>query len=411
MGSAYTDAAFVENEGDLTLEHCEVRNNTSVSHNGGGIANLHGTLTLRNSTISDNQAQGGDGGGIYSWDGNLTLIDSTVIGNSAVTTGGGIYEIAGELDLERTTIVGKQTTRDSSTSTGGGINVQDGELRLFASTIQGNATRGYGGGLTLLGTDAMIDQGTITENDAQEKGGGLAVEKDSESGADSFVTIRLDSLGTSRISHNNAQQQPDILGRTQPGSTFMTVNDDTSEVAGSPAARFPPEQSSQFLGTIDLDAYCHQKIPYETVSLKLTDAEHIQCIALRGIQIVDSLSIDTQSACGLQYPVTFKHGVARLANYYDPSSWQCYTHAQYIGPITMKLYAYCSQEGYSGSNTPLSGETAYDWFCQGPHRQQIGIAMTDACQWLYPERAAFDVLVDFRRTDGWECWGLEPSGA
>ncbi|HEY1349049.1 MAG TPA: TIR domain-containing protein [Ktedonobacteraceae bacterium] len=406
-GNAYTGAAFVENEGDLTLDHCDVRDNTSTYHNGGGIANLHGTLTINSSTISGNHAQGGDGGGIYSWDGNLTLTDSVVTGNSAVSNGGGIYEIAGKFDLEHTTISDNHTTGNGSTSTGGGISVQDSELTLFASTIQGNTTRGYGGGLTLLGTDAMIDQVKISCNHADRKGGGLAVEKDSESGVDSFVTLRLDSLGSSQISANTAQQQENILGRPQQGSTFMTVSDDTSESAGSPAPQFPPERSEYFLGTIDLDAYCNRKIFQGSASLQLDDAQYIQCIALQGTQITSQLPIDPQEACALQYHAVFEHGIARLANYYDPSSWQCYTHERDLGPITRYLPGYCSEQEHPlGINTPAANGTAYDWSCQGPQGQSVGIAITDACQWHYG-RGAFDVLVDFRRPDGWECWGPE----
>jgi hypothetical protein len=405
-GTAYTDAAFVENEGDLTLDQCDVRNNISAYHNGGGIANLHGTLTINSSTISNNHAQGGDGGGIYSWDGNLTLTDSHVTGNSAVSNGGGIYEIAGKLDLAHTTISGNRTTRNSSTTTGGGISVQDGELILLASSIQGNTTRGYGGGLTLLGTDAMIEQAQISDNHADGKGGGLAVEKDSESGVDGYVTIRLDSLGTSRIDKNTAQQQADILGRPQPGSSFMTVKDDASEAAGSPAPLFPPERSAHFLGTIGLDAYCSKKISQRPVSLRLIDAEHIQCIALKGPQITSLLPIDPQEACALQYHAAFEHGVARLANYLDPSSWQCYTHERDLGPITRYLPRYCSeQEHYLGSNIPAANSTAYGWFCRGPQGQPVSIAIADVCQWHYPGLGAFDVLTDFSRPDGWECWG------
>ena len=288
-----------------------------------------------------------------------------------------------------------------------------------ATMISENSTKGYGGGLALLGTGALIAQTSISGNTAGGKGGGLAVERDFESGADSSVTIKrransgstIDSAG---ISGNHApdQQTADILGSPQSNSGFVTVSDDASEPTGSPAPSNPPEDSSHFLGTIALDVYC-QKFSTssdETVALKLNknDAELIYCIFLRNTNITTGPLIDPQKACQSQYPA-FDHGVARLADYYDPSSWQCYTHEKLLGSITPYLDGFCKHEGYAGSNTPSSTGTAYDWYCLGQDGHHISIAITDACQWHYPAHAkdAFDVLNNFNKPDGWACWAPE----
>jgi TIR domain len=398
--------AFIENdEGDLTLDHCFVIGNTSDS-DGGGIANLHGTLTLTDSEVSDNEAQG-NGGGIYSWDGPLTLTGSRVQGNSAGNDGGGIYELIRRLSLDTSVVSANKTTSSDSTSNGGGVSVLDGELLLDSSKIQENKTKGYGGGLALLGTTGIIDSSVISGNRANGKGGGLAVEKNSESGRLSQAAITNMEVvkNTSRSSYyigsNTAPRQADILGQIQP-STSVTVYSDASEPTGSPAPSYPPENSRQFLGTANLDEYCLTQYPHETVSLELTNAENIQCVHLNDTHVVQRLPIDPQKVCRWQYDQST--AIARLADYYDPASWQCYKQEARLGGITKYLDRYCQFKGYTGIYLNVK-KTAYDWYCRDQDNQQISIAITDACQWHYNRKDAFDRLTNFDDpSNGWECW-------
>src|SRR5205814_2210756 len=149
-------------------------------------------------------------------------------------------------------------------------------------------------GIALLGTVGLIDRSVISGNKANgqgAKGGGLAVEKNSESGNASLavitgmeVKITNRPKGSYYVWGNTAPSpaDADILGGKMQLSTPVTVQNDTSELNGSPAPSNPPEQTPHFLGTINLDEYCHAQYPRGTVSLKLTNAENIQCVLLSG---------------------------------------------------------------------------------------------------------------------------------
>ena len=73
----------------MTLNYCNVRNNTAFLTFGGGIENT-GTLTVTGSTFSNNSATDGYGGGINNDIGAVTVSGSTFSNNSA-EFGGGIW--------------------------------------------------------------------------------------------------------------------------------------------------------------------------------------------------------------------------------------------------------------------------------------------------------------------------------
>jgi hypothetical protein len=284
-------------------------------------------------------------------------------------------------------------------------------LDLEQSTISNNTTQGYGGGLTLLGSVGKINRSTISGNTAGSKGGGLAVEKNSESGFPGVTSI-TDMQMTNTPQRNNDYigrntaphaQDANILGKIQfQPDSIVTVFADTTEPTGSPAPANPPENSHQFLGSLNLDEYCHTQYPYALVSVKLSDAEHMECVLLVGTDVIQHMPLDPQSACQWQYHQP--DVIDRLADYYDPSSWQCYQHEKRLGPISADdLNAYCQYKHYTGVYP--NGGTAYNWFCHDQNGQRINIAITDVCQWHYSNKQAFDRLVDFNRPDGWECWG------
>jgi uncharacterized repeat protein (TIGR01451 family) len=85
-GFAYGGAGLYSN-GDLTLDHCQIVNNTATAY-GGGIA-VEGKLEIRFSTMSGNRTSG-DGGGIRAF-GPLVLENSTVSTNVSGGVGGGLH--------------------------------------------------------------------------------------------------------------------------------------------------------------------------------------------------------------------------------------------------------------------------------------------------------------------------------
>lgn len=143
-GYGWRLAGGVLNNGNLTLDHVTVRNNTMA-------------------TDAGDFWQGG--GGIYSGDGaTLTLIDSTVADNSARWSGGGIYAFFNTT----TTIVRSTISGNTSGDVGGAIRSL-GTMTIANSTISGNAATGWhGGAIFQTDGDISIANSTIANNSAPD---------------------------------------------------------------------------------------------------------------------------------------------------------------------------------------------------------------------------------------------------
>ncbi|MEM9352606.1 MAG: choice-of-anchor Q domain-containing protein [Planctomycetota bacterium] len=147
---------------------------------GGGILNA-GDLTLTRMDIVGNTAADtlGYGGGVFTGSGTLDVVETEIAGNTA-TYGGGIHT-SGALDVDRSTIWGNDAVYVSGTTTGGlagGINIGGGgtgvDINITGSTISDNDAEDRGGGIrTSNGRDLDIVNSTITENTAENVGGGL----------------------------------------------------------------------------------------------------------------------------------------------------------------------------------------------------------------------------------------------
>jgi predicted outer membrane repeat protein len=410
--STVQQSSFIDNEGDLTLNNCMIDHNTSY-YNGGGIISYSGSLTLNNNSTVEYNTSYGNGGGIYAWqDTTLKLISSRVYTNQASDNGGGIYAVGAGLTLSNSQVENNRTTSNNATSNGGGISILNGMLQLDSdTTVSGNGTSGFGGGIALLGSDSFISKAVISDNNANQKGGGLAVEENIENQTHSLavvtpeVAITKAPLGSFWIGDNNAPIAPDILGKlpTSLSSGPTVINDDASEINGSPAPLRPPEKEPQYLGTVNLDDYCHTLFPNQTSlrSVPDTTSENMTCEILSGKQIVQH--INTQQACKWQYKQS--DVIDRLADYYDPSSWQCYAHEKKLGSITNHLGDFCQHEHYTGINS--THDNAYEWQCLDQNNALVSISIADACQWYYQRNDAIDRLVNFNDPNGWECWAPE----
>jgi hypothetical protein len=106
-----------------------------------------------------------------------------------------------------------------------------------------------------------------------------------------------------------------------------------------------------------------------------------------------------------------KNVLARLFNYRDPLSWQCFTNEQHlrVNITQATLNSYC-QSQYPDSIATLPKDqvstTAYDWTCTSdsiPYR----ISMDLACQYLSGNLNAIGLLnpQNFSNPNGWQCWG------
>jgi hypothetical protein len=129
----------------------------------------------------------------------------------------------------------------------------------------------------------------------------------------------------------------------------------------------------------------------------------MSCELLSGEQVIQHTSINIQRACQWQYKQS--DVVDRLADYYDPSSWQCYAHEKKLGGITNYLNGFCQSKHYTGVNS--IHKNAYEWQCLDKNNTLVSISVADACQWYYQRNDAIDLLVNFNDPNGWECWAPE----
>nr|WP_218941331.1 right-handed parallel beta-helix repeat-containing protein [Salinispora sp. H7-4] len=97
--SALGGALFVALDSFAVLEDSFIKNNTNTGSVGGGIYNA-GETVLRRTKVNGNQAD--QGGGIYN-EGTISLFTTKVVENIATTNGGGIFNAAGTVNLNTAT--------------------------------------------------------------------------------------------------------------------------------------------------------------------------------------------------------------------------------------------------------------------------------------------------------------------
>lgn len=145
---------------------------------GGGISFGGSVLTITDSTISGNLALR-NGGGIYSQLAHTAIFDSSITANQADEnddhngSGGGIFNFASGLAISGSTI-----SRNSA-SQGGGIVSQTDltslSTAIINTTISGNEATAVGGGVLNRSGLTLIQNSTITRNQAPtDQGGGVA---------------------------------------------------------------------------------------------------------------------------------------------------------------------------------------------------------------------------------------------
>jgi predicted outer membrane repeat protein len=171
-GAIYNDGSYLE------ANNCIMQNNEASFH-GGAIFNISNADTFVNgSTIRDNTAP--HGGGIFVYHGGLLSVDDCEISdNSASTSGGGIsLEYGAELIVNNSTIASNQAGRH-----GGGIFKDSGSESLpttiTGTTFQDNTADWSGGGVFIFRTPLTISDSDFINNQAEEYGGGLGYQDNS----------------------------------------------------------------------------------------------------------------------------------------------------------------------------------------------------------------------------------------
>jgi hypothetical protein len=253
-GNAATAAggAVYSLNSSLTLADTNVIDNSSDGY-GGGVYAVGSTVAIARSRMTGNAATAA-GGAVYGSDSSLTLADTRVTSNSSDGYGGGVYAAGSTIDIADSNVA--YNTADSS---GAGIAAANSPLQIRRTSVGGNESLGYGGGVYVYGDPAVgsapvdiVDSSlsanyarsdgggaylaasgattlvrtTISGNDANRNGGGLAVGYGANAGA---VTI-----SDSTLSGNRAVRRDGggvfIAGPT--GETFLQNVTISGNVAG-----------------------------------------------------------------------------------------------------------------------------------------------------------------------------------
>ncbi len=219
--------AVYSSNSSLTLADSRAIDNDSDGY-GGGVSAAGSTIAINRSRIRNNSATAA-GGGVYSYDSSLTLADTRVSGNSSDGYGGAVYASGSRVE-----IADSDVTYNSAGASGGGIDAYNSPLTMRGTSVSGNESLGYGGGVyvygdaavgsapvnisdsSLYGNYARSDGGgaylgasgamtvvrtTISANDADRSGGGLAVGYGANASA---VTITDSTLSGNRAVRRDA---------------------------------------------------------------------------------------------------------------------------------------------------------------------------------------------------------------
>ena len=226
---------------NLTIDHCNIHDNTAAGYGGGVSLATGGKLTVTNSRINNNSASGssslgggiyvnnvtlsisnsmvnynvssGSGGGIYAINGTTTITGSQVISNSTTKQGGGIYTTGGTVKLSSVTVGRNKTTGAAEGDNGGGACFTGSKLTVESSTFQYNTTARAGAAMAIAScTGFSLTDCTISSNTASLRGGGIVVQ-DSSTG-----TITTTSI------YSNTATNNDGGGIVVRGGANVTVN-------------------------------------------------------------------------------------------------------------------------------------------------------------------------------------------
>lgn len=142
----------------------------------------------------------------------------------------------------------------------------------------------------------------------------------------------------------------------------------------------------------DIATYC-RNAGYSGAVLTRGNAYGWQCTGPYG-----NGGVDMERLCskpGLDGPF------ARVGNFYDPRSWQCWVSYGWVSRVTASDFsAYCRSKGYTGAT---SGADAYSWRCSAPNRATT-FRVLDVCSMKSSGRVGMtDRFRSFYDPNSWEC--------
>ena len=243
------------NNSTITLTGAEIEIDGDVSITGPGAAaltidgdandrifNISGSeVRIEGVTLTGGNASAGNGGAIFADYTDLTIVDSVISGNSASSRGGGISAFRSDLRIENSVV-----SMNSAGSSGGGIFVASyygsGSLDMLDSTISDNQTTSSGGGVAIsfydygYGANPAFDiSNSVVTGNSAARGGGISLNTGTTAFDESFARLTIED---STISQNDAEEfgggiRIDAFGNA-PDVSIQRSTISENEVQGNP---------------------------------------------------------------------------------------------------------------------------------------------------------------------------------
>ncbi|RPH71796.1 hypothetical protein EHM76_06080, partial [bacterium] len=182
----------------------------NTAYEGSGLYAYDATTFLQSSKFFENI--GSSGAGLMINNGSISLIDSQVVRNSALDGAGGYYFMTTGI-ISNTQFISNTTTTDIGR--GGGLNIFQSDVDIYDSTFSEN-TAGNGGGIFLEESNLMLNGFQISNNFARDPnkgyGGGIDIYKSSA------------VMVNGKVSENEANYGGGLTNETLSNSNFVNVN-------------------------------------------------------------------------------------------------------------------------------------------------------------------------------------------
>ena len=139
--------------GELTMHDSQIQSNRAASGAGGGVCVSEGAAHVERCVFEGNEAE--CGGGLWLASSALTLVDCRIDRNVGDTDGGGVLATASgmhetSLTLTRCVVYGNKSSR------GGGLYAKDSEIRMDECTVTDNYANERGGGWFVTGARSAV---------------------------------------------------------------------------------------------------------------------------------------------------------------------------------------------------------------------------------------------------------------
>jgi predicted outer membrane repeat protein len=158
---------YLSGHSDPRIADCTIAGN-SADGNGGGMYLIESSPAISSSTVSGNSA-GNYGGGMYLIAYSDPVIDGcTLSGNSSGIDGGGMYA---HMDSDPQ-VSGCLFSENTAANYGGGTYLSDYVSTISNTTLSGNSAP-WGGAMYLENSDAQIVGCVVSDNSADNSGGGV----------------------------------------------------------------------------------------------------------------------------------------------------------------------------------------------------------------------------------------------